>query len=176
MGLRTAAGRTAFTEGAGRGALGLAEKGGLRGLLGRVLLGKKRTGFDPLRATGERTWRNRMMGQGGVGPVVTGSGFIGAGELGKTALLRGSIAALAARGLLGKLTKEDVAGMSDAEVEQEAGRRGVDPPAWTGGVEAMADPSFAWRLPSLQPHLMRVSPLAYKRRNVFVASLRDQRR
>jgi hypothetical protein len=63
-----------------------------------------------------------------------------------------------------------------AAVEQEAGRRGVDPPAWTGGVEAMADPSFAWRLPSLQPHLMRVSPLAYKRRNVFVASLRDQRR
>jgi hypothetical protein len=73
-----------------------------------------------------------MMGQGGVGPVVTGSGFIGAGELGKTALLRGSIAALAARGLLGKLTKEDVAGMSDAEVEQEAGRRGIPPGGGAG--------------------------------------------
>ena len=63
-----------------------------------------------------------------------------------------------------------------AAVEQEAGRRGVDPPSWTEGVEAMAEPSFAWRLPSLQPHLMRVTPLAYKRRNVFVASLHDQRR
>jgi hypothetical protein len=73
-----------------------------------------------------------MMGQGGVGPVVTGSGFIGAGELGKTALLRGSIAALAARGALGRLTKEDVAGMSDAEVEQEAGRRGIRPGGGAG--------------------------------------------
>jgi hypothetical protein len=58
-----------------------------------------------------------MMGQGGVGPVITGSGFIGAGELGRTALLRGSIATLAARGLLGDMSGEDIEAMSDAELQ-----------------------------------------------------------
>jgi uncharacterized protein (DUF1778 family) len=63
-----------------------------------------------------------------------------------------------------------------AAVEQEAGRKGVDPPAWTHTVDPLPEPAFAWRLPSLQPHLMRVTPLAFKRRNVFVAALHDMRR
>jgi len=63
-----------------------------------------------------------------------------------------------------------------AAVEQEAGRKGVDPPAWTATIEPLPEPSFAWRLPSLQPHLMRVTQLAFKRRNVFVAALHDERR
>jgi len=63
-----------------------------------------------------------------------------------------------------------------AAVEQEAGHKGVDPPTWTHAVEPLPEPAFAWRLPSLQPHLMRVTPLAFKRRNVFVAALHDKRR
>jgi len=118
-GLRAAAGGpgmgAGITQGLGRGALGLSQKGGLRGFLGRRLLGKRSTGFDPLRATGERTWRNRMMGQGGRGPTVTGSGFIGAGELGRTALLRGSIGGLAGVGLLDYMSPEALEALSDEE-------------------------------------------------------------
>ena len=74
-------------ESLGKGALGMAEKGGWRGLVARGLLGKRRTGFDPSKIT-NRTWR--------VGRE-SGSGFLGYGELGRTAALRG----LGGAGLLG---------------------------------------------------------------------------
>lgn len=63
-----------------------------------------------------------------------------------------------------------------AAVEQEAQRKQLDPPGWVASVPAPDQPNFAWDLPSLRPHLMRVTPLTFKRRNVFVAVVGDVRR
>jgi len=63
-----------------------------------------------------------------------------------------------------------------AAVEQEAQRKGVGCPAWTQRVDPLERPHFAWALRSLRPHLMRVTPLVFKRRNVFVAAPGDTRR
>ena len=63
-----------------------------------------------------------------------------------------------------------------AAVEREASRRGATPPAWPREVEAMPRPNFAWDLRSLRPHLMRVTPPAFKARRVFVAAPGDPRR
>lgn len=63
-----------------------------------------------------------------------------------------------------------------AVVEQEAARRGVPAPEWTSSVAPLATPHFAWDLPSLRPHLMRVTPAAFKKRRVFVAAPGDPRR
>lgn len=57
-----------------------------------------------------------------------------------------------------------------ATVEREALRRGMDPPEWTARVEPLPTPHFASDLPSLRPHLMRVTPAAFKRRRVFVGA------
>jgi uncharacterized protein (DUF1778 family) len=62
-----------------------------------------------------------------------------------------------------------------AAVEQEASRRGASAPAWTREIEQPFRPHFAWDLRSLRPHLMRVSPPAFKRRNLFVPSPLDRR-
>lgn len=76
----------------------------------------------------------------------------------------------------------DTAGLSDlqancvaAAVEREARRRSLPAPAWTAAVRPMARPWFAWRLRSLRPHLMRISPVAYKRRGVYLPSPGDAR-
>ena len=63
-----------------------------------------------------------------------------------------------------------------AAVEREASRRGVSPPPWTEAVLPMGRPWFAWRLRSLRPHLMRISPAAYKRRGVYLPAAGDPRR
>lgn len=63
-----------------------------------------------------------------------------------------------------------------ATVERDAARRGVAPPSWTKDVAAMARPHFAWDLRSLRPHLMRVTPPAFKARRTFVAVPSDPRR
>ena len=62
-----------------------------------------------------------------------------------------------------------------AAVEQEAWLRGVSAPAWAAGVPALERPHFAWSLRSLRPHLMRVTPAAFKRRNVYIPSHGDPR-
>lgn len=56
-----------------------------------------------------------------------------------------------------------------AVVEREAARRGVSPPPWAPSVEPLAEPWFARDLPALRPHLLRVSPTAFKRRRLFIA-------
>lgn len=56
-----------------------------------------------------------------------------------------------------------------ATVEREALERGIEPPEWTARVEPLSGPHFAWDLPSLRPHLMRLTPPAFKRRRIFVA-------
>jgi uncharacterized protein (DUF1778 family) len=55
-----------------------------------------------------------------------------------------------------------------ALVETVAGRKGVEAPPWTHDVPALARPSFRWTLVSLKPHQMRRTPVALKRRNVFM--------
>ena len=63
-----------------------------------------------------------------------------------------------------------------AAIESEAWRREQSPPAWTRDVHPLAAPYFCWSLPSLRPHLMRVTPAAFKRRNVYLVRPDDPRR
>jgi hypothetical protein len=55
-----------------------------------------------------------------------------------------------------------------AMVEQAAHRKGVDAPAWLSEIEPLAEPHFAAPLAKLRLHLLRVSPVPFRRRNIFV--------
>ena len=55
-----------------------------------------------------------------------------------------------------------------AMVEQAASQKGVVPPAWTADVHGVDEPYFATSLKGLRLHLLRSSPVPYKRRNLFV--------
>jgi uncharacterized protein (DUF1778 family) len=55
-----------------------------------------------------------------------------------------------------------------AMVEHAAHVKRVKPPAWTARVRPLEQPYFAASLRSLRPHLLRASPVAFKRRNLFV--------
>jgi uncharacterized protein (DUF1778 family) len=57
-----------------------------------------------------------------------------------------------------------------ALVEQAADRRGLRPPAWIRDVAPLESPYFAGGLQSLRPYLIAVSPVTFKRRNLFVDS------
>ncbi len=57
-----------------------------------------------------------------------------------------------------------------AMVEQAAHMKRVRPPAWTARVEPLETPWFATSLESLRLHLLRASPVPFKRRNLFVDS------
>ena len=57
-----------------------------------------------------------------------------------------------------------------AMVEQAAQRKGISPPTWVGDVGPLPEPHFAVPLPSLRPHLLRVSPVPFRKRNIFVDS------
>ncbi|HEU6452527.1 MAG TPA: DUF1778 domain-containing protein [Gemmatimonadaceae bacterium] len=57
-----------------------------------------------------------------------------------------------------------------AMVEQASARKLVPPPSWAAGVEPLELPWFAAPLKSLRPHLLRSSPVPFKRRNIFVDS------
>ena len=63
-----------------------------------------------------------------------------------------------------------------AAVEGEAWRRGRMAPEWTQAIDPLDRPYFGWGLPSLRPHLMRVTPATLKRRNVYLADPEDDRR
>jgi uncharacterized protein (DUF1778 family) len=79
---------------------------------------------------------------------------------------------------LGPATREaDLSALSpflanyvSAMTEQAATRAGVRPPAWTRAVPPLDEPYFATDLASLRPHLLRESPVPYRRRNLFVDS------
>lgn len=62
-----------------------------------------------------------------------------------------------------------------AMVEQAAHLKEVPPPAWTGRVPPLATPYFAAPLRALRLHLLRASPVPFKRRNLFVDSSVGQR-
>lgn len=57
-----------------------------------------------------------------------------------------------------------------AMVEQAAHGAGVPAPAWTRDVEALERPWFATGLGGLRTHLLRASPVPFRRRNLFVDS------
>jgi uncharacterized protein (DUF1778 family) len=57
-----------------------------------------------------------------------------------------------------------------AMVEQACYLEDVPPPAWTTEIASLAEPHFAVPLEGLRPHLLRASPVPFKRRNLFVDS------
>jgi uncharacterized protein (DUF1778 family) len=62
-----------------------------------------------------------------------------------------------------------------AMVELACARRGRPSPAWTRGVRPLARPRFGTVLKSVRPHLLRASPVPFKRRNIFIdASIGDR--
>lgn len=67
---------------------------------------------------------------------------------------------------LDPLTRNYVAAM----VEQTAAQLNVSPPSWTRTVAPLETPWFATELSGLRLHLLRSSPIPFKRRNLFVDS------
>ena len=57
-----------------------------------------------------------------------------------------------------------------AMIEQAAHQKGVEPPAWVTGVEALEEPHFATPLEGLRLHLLSAAPVPFRRRNIFVDS------
>lgn len=55
-----------------------------------------------------------------------------------------------------------------AMVEHAAQRLGVTPPRWVAAVPPLESPWFATPLPGLRLHLLRASPVPFRRRNLFV--------
>lgn len=55
-----------------------------------------------------------------------------------------------------------------AMVEHAAHLKAVPPPAWARDIEPLELPYFAVPFGRLRPHLLRSSPVAFKRRNLFV--------
>jgi hypothetical protein len=55
-----------------------------------------------------------------------------------------------------------------AMVEHAALQKGVSPPKWAREIEPLEAPAFAVPFPRLRTYLLRASPVAFKRRNLFV--------
>jgi uncharacterized protein (DUF1778 family) len=75
------------------------------------------------------------------------------------------------------VAQADVSGLSPwlanyvtAMVEQAGYLKGVAPPDWAGRVDPLEAPWFATTLKSVRMHLLRSSPVAFRRRNLFVDS------
>ncbi len=62
-----------------------------------------------------------------------------------------------------------------ATVEYLCVKRGAPFPAWARDVAPLGDPWFAAPLRSLRCHLLRVSPVAFRRRNLFIDAGPDAR-
>ncbi len=63
-----------------------------------------------------------------------------------------------------------VANYVSALVELAAHRCELPPPEWTVAVEPLSEPYFAAPFASLRPHLLRASPVPFRRRQLFVDS------
>jgi hypothetical protein len=55
-----------------------------------------------------------------------------------------------------------------AMVEQTAHARREPPPLWVRDVRPLEEPYFAAPFPALRPYLLRMAPVTFKRRNIFV--------
>jgi hypothetical protein len=62
-----------------------------------------------------------------------------------------------------------------ATVEYLCAKRGVAPPSWARDVVPLAEPWFATPMTSLRAHLLRASPVPFKRRNLFIDAGPDAR-
>jgi hypothetical protein len=61
-----------------------------------------------------------------------------------------------------------------AMVESACARRAIPVPAWTSKIAPLEEPAFGSPLHSLRLHLLRHSPVPFRRRNIFIdASLGD---
>lgn len=87
------------------------------------------------------------------------------------------LSAVSSRELPEVVADPDVRCLSDlaanylaAMVEHACHERGMPPPTWTRSVPPIDEPYFATRLPGLRLHLLKSSPVAFKRRNLFVDS------
>lgn len=76
--------------------------------------------------------------------------------------------------LAATLAPHDLEGLSVVQanyvaaiLEQEATRRAEPPPECLAEVAPPDQPHFGWALRSMRPHQMRVTPVAFKRRNLF---------
>jgi hypothetical protein len=67
-------------------------------------------------------------------------------------------------GRLSPLLQNYVAAM----VEQACTESRIRPPGWTSRIAPLEKPHFAAALKSLRLHLLRASPVPFKRRNIFV--------
>lgn len=62
-----------------------------------------------------------------------------------------------------------------AMVEQACAQKRATPPTWVREVPPLDEPHFAGGLKTLRVHLLRASPVPFKRRNLFVdSSIGDQ--
>jgi hypothetical protein len=93
------------------------------------------------------------------------------------AALNDFLAGLGAADLGAAVSDADPDGLSDflrnyvaAMVEQAAHLRKVAPPAWVREIEPLDEPWFAVPSARLRAHLLVASPVAFKRRNLFVDS------
>ena len=57
-----------------------------------------------------------------------------------------------------------------AMIELAAHRKGVGAPGWVREVPPLEEPHFATPLEGLRLHLLQVSPVPFKRRNIFIDS------
>jgi hypothetical protein len=57
-----------------------------------------------------------------------------------------------------------------AMVELAAHQKGVASPGWVREVPPLDEPHFATALGGLRLHLLQVSPVPFKRRNIFIDS------
>ena len=57
-----------------------------------------------------------------------------------------------------------------AMIEQAAKQKGVSPPTWLSAIEPLSEPHFVTPMASLRPHLLRASPVPFRRRNIFIDS------
>lgn len=61
-----------------------------------------------------------------------------------------------------------VANYLAAMVEEAASKKGAPPPNWTKDIPPLSSPRFATELESLRLHLLTSSPVAFRRRNIFI--------
>jgi uncharacterized protein (DUF1778 family) len=86
-----------------------------------------------------------------------------------TGLARDELRDAVAHGDITRLTPW-LANYVTAMVEQACFRKGGQPPQWTSRVSPLEIPWYATTLQSVRLHLLRASPVAFKRRNLFVDS------
>ena len=93
-----------------------------------------------------------------------------------------ALTALGAAALERTVAAVDTSGLSEfaenylaATVDHLCNARRVPIPAWSRNVPPLATPWFAVAFASLRPHLLRSSPVAFRRRNLFIDAGPDSR-